>query len=109
MHDPDQRRGFPWPALMLYPLSPVVGELLSGASPPVEFFTVFGLAVMGVLYGCGALLVRELAFRWGSGWPGRLLLGAAYGIIEEGLMVKSFFDPAGRISACWRGTVAVSG
>jgi hypothetical protein len=37
--------------------------------------------------------VRELAFRWATGWPGRLLLGAAYGIVEEGLMAKSFFDP----------------
>jgi hypothetical protein len=84
---------FPWPALVLFFLSPVVGELLSSASPPVEFFSVFGLTVMCVLYGSGALLVRELAFRWGTGWPGRLLLGAAYGIVEEGLMVKSFFDP----------------
>lgn len=88
-----RRAGFPWPALVLYVLSPGVGELLSSASPPVEFFSVFGLTVMSLLYGCGALLVRELAFRWGTGWPGRLLLGAAYGIVEEGLMVKSFFDP----------------
>jgi len=89
-----RRAGFPWPALVLYFLSPVVGELLSRASPPVEFFSVFGLTVMSLLYGCGALLVRELSFRWGTGWPGRLLLGAAYGIVEEGLMVKSFFDPS---------------
>jgi hypothetical protein len=27
------------------------------------------------------------------GWRGLLLLGAAYGIYEEGLMVRSFFDP----------------
>jgi hypothetical protein len=87
------RQRFPWPVLVLYFLSPVVGELLSSASPPVEFFSVFGLTVMSLLYGCGALLVRELSFRWGAGWPGRLLLGAAYGIVEEGLMVKSFFDP----------------
>jgi hypothetical protein len=88
-----RRPGFPWPALVLFFLSPVVGELLSSASPPVEFFSVFGLTVMSVLYGSGALLVREACIRWGTGWPGRLMLGAAYGIVEEGLMVKSFFDP----------------
>lgn len=93
MHTGPRRARLPWPALVLYFLSPVVGELLSSSSPPVEFFTVFGLTVMSLLYGSGALLVRELAFRWGTGWPGRLLLGAAYGIVEEGLMVKSFFDP----------------
>ncbi len=32
--------------------------------------------------------------KWGKGKATLLLLGAAYGIIEEGLMVKSFFDPA---------------
>lgn len=38
--------------------------------------------------------MRETAFRWKKGWLTILVLGAAYGIIEEGLMVKSFFDPA---------------
>src|SRR5256886_9423358 len=39
------------------------------------------------------LVMRETAVRWKTGWPSILLLGAAYGIIEEGLAVKSFFDP----------------
>src|SRR5439155_716372 len=46
------------------------------------------------LYGAGVLVMRETAVRWKTGWPSILLLGAAYGIIEEGLAVKSFFDPA---------------
>src|SRR5256712_250934 len=37
--------------------------------------------------------MRETAVRWKTGWPSILLLGAAYGIIEEGLAAKSFFDP----------------
>ncbi|HET7011786.1 MAG TPA: hypothetical protein VFI11_13500 [Anaerolineales bacterium] len=81
------------PAFVLLFLSPAVGELLSTSSPPVEFFQPFTLPFMAALYGCGALLVRELAFRWRQGWPAILLLGAAYGIVEEGLAVKSFFDP----------------
>jgi hypothetical protein len=81
------------PLLVLFFLSPAIAELLSGSSPPVEFFSFFGLTFMSLLYGGGALLARELRVRWGKGWPTLVLLGMAYGIIEEGLMVKSFFDP----------------
>jgi hypothetical protein len=81
------------PALVLYFLSPAIGELLSGSAPPVEFFNPFGLIILPALYGSGALLVRELTLRWEKRWPTILVLGLAYGIIEEGLMVKSFFDP----------------
>jgi hypothetical protein len=81
------------PALVLYFLSPVIGELLSGSAPPVEFFNPFGLIILPALYGSGALLVRELALHWKKRWPTILVLGLAYGIVEEGLMVKSFFDP----------------
>lgn len=38
--------------------------------------------------------MRETVFHWKKGWLSILIAGAAYGIIEEGLMVKSFFDPA---------------
>lgn len=81
------------PALVLFLLSPVVGELLSGSSPPAEFFTVFGFTVMSLLYGCGAILCRELKVRWRKGIGTLILLGAAYGVIEEGLMVASFQNP----------------
>ena len=79
--------------LALYFLSPLIGEMVSGSSPPSEFFTVFGLIVLPLLYGGGALIVRELSVIWGKGWMSVLLMGLAYGVIEEGLMVKSFFDP----------------
>jgi hypothetical protein len=39
------------------------------------------------------LLVRDYARRWQKGWRSILILGAAYGIIEEGIMVRSFFNP----------------
>jgi hypothetical protein len=81
------------PALVLFFLSPVVAELLSGSSPPTEFFRPFSLLLLCLLYGSGAILIRELALRWRKGWPSIVVLGAAYGIVEEGLMVKSFFDP----------------
>ena len=81
------------PAFLLFFLSPIVAELLTSSSPPVLFFTPFGLTVMTALYGSGAILARELAIRWKKGWPTLVALGAAYGMVEEGLMVKSFFDP----------------
>jgi multisubunit Na+/H+ antiporter MnhB subunit len=87
-----KRRSIP-PALVLYFLAPAIAELLSGSAPPAEFFQPFSLLVLSALYGGGALIVRETALRWGKRWPTILVLGLAYGILEEGLMVKSFFDP----------------
>lgn len=80
-------------AITLLFLSPITAELLSGSAPPVEFFNPFGLMTLVVLYGCGAIILRELKIRWRKGYGVLLVLGAAYGIIEEGLMVKSFFYP----------------
>ena len=82
------------PPLVLFLLSPAIAELLSGSAPPLEFFNPLGFVILASLYGSGAILARELALRWRKGYLSLLLLGAAYGVIEEGLMVKSFFDPA---------------
>ena len=34
-----------------------------------------------------------MVHRWGGGWPSILLLGAAYGAIEEGLLEPTWFTP----------------
>jgi FtsH-binding integral membrane protein len=81
------------PALVLFFLAPAIGELLSGSAPPAEFFNPISLLLLSSLYGSGALLVRELKIRWNKSYVSLFILGAAYGVIEEGLMVKSFFDP----------------
>lgn len=81
------------PAWTLFFLAPAVGELLSGSSPPAEFFNPFTLLLLAALYGGGALLVREWTLAWHKGWPSLLVLGVAYAIVEEGLCCKSFFDP----------------
>ncbi|NIM04132.1 MAG: hypothetical protein GTN69_02925 [Armatimonadetes bacterium] len=88
-----RQRSFWSPALALVLLAPAVGELLSSSMPPAEFLNPFGFLLVVVLYGGGAVLIRELTFRWGKGWATLLVLGAAYGIVEEGLLCKSFFDP----------------
>ncbi len=81
------------PPVALFFLAPAIAELLSGSAPPVEFFNPFGLVVLTALYGSGAILARELGRRWHKGLISLFALGAAYGVLEEGLMVKSFFDP----------------
>lgn len=82
------------PALVLFFLAPAIAELLLGSSPPSEFFNPVSLLLLSALYGSGALVVRELKVRWKKGFVSLFLLGAAYGIVEEGLMVKSIFDPS---------------
>lgn len=44
-------------------------------------------------YGFGAIICRELTIRWKKGWLSFLLLSLAYGIFEEGIVVRSFFNP----------------
>jgi hypothetical protein len=81
------------PAIALFFLSPAIAELLSGSAPPMEFFNPISFLLLSSLYGSGALVVRELKTRWNKGYVSMLILGVAYGVIEEALMVKSFFDP----------------
>lgn len=68
------------PVFGLLVLAPFVGEFLLGNLAASELWLGVLLAP---LYGCGALLVRELGRRSG-GWPSMLLLAAAYALIEEG-------------------------
>jgi len=81
-------------ALTLLFLSPAVGELISGSSPPLEFFNPVTMSTLVALYGCGALLIREAIVRWQKGVASLIMLGAAYGVYEEVLTVKSWFNPA---------------
>src|SRR5206468_5799611 len=79
------------PAVLLAVLAPVGAEFLLGD------FTIRNLPVVLVLmplYGCGALLIREIARRTGRGWPTILLLGTAYSFFEEGFLTQSLFNPS---------------
>ncbi|WP_206061036.1 hypothetical protein [Nonomuraea basaltis] len=78
------------PALCLLVLAPLVGEYLLGNIAINALPMIIGLIP---LYGGGALLIREVARRWRLGWPGIILLGLAYAVIEEGLLTQSLFNP----------------
>lgn len=69
------------PVFGLFLLAPFVGEFLLGNLTVGEL----GLGmVLAPMYGCGAVLVRELGRRSGGGWPTIALLAVAYALIEEG-------------------------
>ncbi|MGD0249895.1 MAG: hypothetical protein ABSB97_03265 [Thermoplasmata archaeon] len=91
-----------WPVLALLLLAPSIPELLTGSTPISTLFfdpPAFAINFLGIvgLYGTGALLVREFAVYFRKGWASILLLGAAYGIVEEGLAVHTFFAPPGTV------------
>jgi lipopolysaccharide/colanic/teichoic acid biosynthesis glycosyltransferase len=83
-------------ALLLAVASPMIAELLSSSAPPLQFFVPWIFALFVLFYGLCALLIREVSLRWGGGWARILLLGSAFGILDEGLAARAFFDPASR-------------
>ena len=79
--------------LYLVLLAALLPETITGSTPPQAWLNPIQALLNLWLYGTGVLVVREVALRWKTGWPGTLLLGAAYGIVEEGLAVTTFFNP----------------
>jgi hypothetical protein len=83
-------RGHRGQVIALACLAPLIGEVLFGAVP--LSLLPFGLLGLVGLYGGGALLVHEIVrSRHLSSWW-LVLLGLAYGLIEEGTVVQSLFD-----------------
>jgi hypothetical protein len=83
------RRGV-LPAIGLFFLAPLVAEFLLGNLPARM---LGALVLLAPMYGGGALLIRETVRRAGRGWPSIMLLGLAYGILEEAFTTQSLFNP----------------
>ncbi|GAA2871891.1 hypothetical protein Acy02nite_30270 [Actinoplanes cyaneus] len=79
-------------------LAPVVAELMLG-NIPVRQLWAFPAFIP--IYGAGALLIREVTRRTGRGVATMLLLGLAYGLIEEGLVLQSLTSPTIYRAAQW--------
>ncbi|NUP79715.1 MAG: hypothetical protein HOV96_19440 [Nonomuraea sp.] len=92
-----------WAALLLAGLTPVVAELTLG-NPPLRMAAL--LLLWTPIYGAGTLLIRELVRRTGRGWYAVLLLGAAYGIVEEGLALQALTSPTLYGVAGWAPRIA---
>ena len=79
-------------ALLLFFLAPATAELLSGSTPPAEYFLPLSLAVQLLSYGALAVLLREFAVRRGLGWWARLPLALTMGMFIEGVLCKTFYS-----------------
>jgi hypothetical protein len=85
-----ERRNKPWQAITLAVITTLIAELLFGTTPVSRAFI---LVPQLLFYGSGSILIREIARRRRFGWPAIILLGLAFGCIEEGLTLQSFFNP----------------
>lgn len=72
----ERRKGIA-PAMTLLVPAPVVAEVLSGATR-ISYLYVLIPEIM--VWGCGALMIREVVLRWGGGWNSMILLGLAWGV-----------------------------
>ncbi|UNP78440.1 hypothetical protein MN033_09885 [Bacillus nitratireducens] len=75
----------------LFFLSPFVAEYLLGN---ISISAIATLPFLALMYGCGSILIREITRRRGYRWPTMILMGLAYGILEEGLITQSLFNPS---------------
>ncbi|MEU0569274.1 hypothetical protein ABZ297_28410 [Nonomuraea sp. NPDC005983] len=98
------KRILPAPGLLV--LAPLVGEYLLGNIAINALPMIIRLIP---LYGGGALLIREVARRWRLGWPGIILLGLAYAVIEGGPWHRFALGAAGLATYTWHGFSLISG
>jgi hypothetical protein len=84
------QRGGAAPAMTLIFLAPFIAEVLSGST---RVSTLFALMPEMMIWGGGALLIRELVRRWGGGWPSLLMLGLGLSIAEEFIIQQTSLAP----------------
>jgi hypothetical protein len=81
------------PGLVLLFLAPILGELISGHRTFLSFINPLNFLLLCLPYGLGALICRELVVRWKKGKMSLILLGIAYGIYEEWIVIRSIINP----------------
>ncbi|MFX4270665.1 hypothetical protein ACQBAR_08620 [Propionibacteriaceae bacterium Y1685] len=82
------------PALGLFLAAPICAENLQAYldSTGNALALLAGLFVLAPLYGGAALLLREVAVRTRRGWPGIVLLAAAFGVLMPGVVDLALFS-----------------
>jgi len=78
------------PVIVLLVLSPVIGEVLFGAT---RMSTLFVLLPQIGTWGCAALIIRDVVRRRRRGWSAILLLGIALAVAEECLIQQTSLAP----------------
>ncbi|NNC12291.1 hypothetical protein HII28_10430 [Planctomonas sp. JC2975] len=66
-------------------------QYLGGMAPAGQ--QIAQIILFTAFYGSAAILIRELARRARAGWPGILTLALAFGVLEEGVITQSLFNP----------------
>ncbi|GAB3947746.1 hypothetical protein [Micromonospora vulcania] len=79
------------PVVALLVLAPWAAECSWGGFTLDEFLPV--VIFLGPMYGGAAILIRETARHLGGGWPTIVLLAAAFGVLQAGLVDQSLFNP----------------
>ncbi|WP_229053023.1 hypothetical protein [Aeromicrobium sp. Leaf350] len=80
------------PVAIVLVAAPWFAEMSWGGYPFTDIPAI--LLFLAPMYGGAALLIREIARRSGRGWPTILLLAAAFGVLQAGLVDQSLFNPA---------------
>jgi hypothetical protein len=84
------RAGNARPIAALLLLSPIIGEVLNGAT---RLSFMFALIPEIMVWGCGTLIIRELTRRWRGGILTMVLLGLALAIAEEFIIQQTSLAP----------------
>jgi hypothetical protein len=88
-----EKRGFGSriaPALTLAFMAPMLAELLPGAT---RFSSIFVFPIEMMVWGGGAVMIRELVRRNGLGWANMLALALCLAIAEEWLIQQTSLAP----------------
>ncbi len=73
--------------------APLIAEFVSGSTAPQAWLLPWvPLTFMGI-YGVAALVIRDYAIRLRGGAVAVLVLGLAFGVVNEGMAAHSLFDP----------------
>ena len=105
--DDGSDRESPWPRrfqiLGLLVLAPACAEYLAAYDDSTGDVAalVGNLVIFSPLYGAPALLIREVARRCRLGWLGIILLAAAFGLVEAGIIDQSLFSTDYRHIPSW--------
>jgi hypothetical protein len=78
------------PIFGLIVLAPGIAEVSSGAT---RLSFIFVLIPEMMVWGCGALLIRELVRRWRAGWTSMLVLGLGLSVAEEFIIQQTSIAP----------------
>jgi len=78
------------PVLTLLLLSPLIGEVMSGAT----LLSYIGALVPEIMvWGCGTLMIRDAVRRWRGAWTSVLLLGLGLSVAEEFVIQQTSIAP----------------